>query len=51
LGILGSDVEIQQIAWRHSKMLFGGNVALSCANARVPKRYGKLFDRCVAFIG
>jgi hypothetical protein len=29
------DVEIQQVVWRHSKMLLGGNVALSCGNARM----------------
>jgi hypothetical protein len=45
------DVEIQHVAWRHSKMLLGGNVALSCGNARMPESDGKLFDGCVAFMG
>ena len=45
------DVEIQHVAWRHSEMLLGGNVALSCGNARMPERYGKLFDGRVAFMG
>ena len=32
-------------------MLFGGNVAFRGGNARMPERHGKLFDRCVAFMG
>src|ERR1039458_4257089 len=43
------DVEIQRVAWRHSEMLLGGNVLLSCGNARMPERHGELFDRRAAF--
>jgi hypothetical protein len=51
LALLARHVEVQQVAWRHSKMLLGGNIALGCGNARMPKGHGKLFDRGVAFIG
>src|ERR1039458_8848710 len=50
-GFCARYVEIQHVAWRHSKMLLGGNIALSCGNARMPERHGKLFDRRVAFMG
>ena len=45
------DVEIQQVAWRLSKMLLGGNVAFRCGNAGMPKRHGKLFDGSVFLVG
>ena len=45
------DVEIQQVAWRLSKMLLRGNVPFRCGNAGMPKRHGKLFDGCVFLIG
>jgi len=51
LCILTRDVEIQDVAWRHSKELLGGNVAFRRGNARMSERNGKLFDRCVAFMG
>jgi hypothetical protein len=39
------DVEIKQVAWRYSKVLFGGNVALSCCDARMA---AQLYQRGVA---